>query len=881
MEGGRGMRPSRRRGGILALLLTSTALVGVTPALATDTTWDGSTNSNWFDDSNWDTNAEPLAGDNVFITNVGPTPIVGGPGAVANDVTVGDGVTSGLFVLGTGVLTSNGKLTIGTNGGTGTVTVQNGGDLVLTSGDTVLGSTNNATGNLTVTGPGSYFQTVQSFYIGHAGTGNFTLADGATASTSAIGLGTNPGGVGTALVTGAGTQLTAGSITVGHLGDGTFTLAGGASAVINTILTVGSEAGSNGILNLTGGSTMCVGGGCGGNVFIATQAGSTGIINIGNGSAADQLNAGTFQFGAGTGTLNFNHTSTNYFVYATISGAGTINQIAGVTRLTADSSGFTGTTNITGGTLRVNGALGSTVNVFGGTLRGSGTLTGALSVASGGTIAPGNSIGTLNVANITMAAGSTYTVELNDGGFLAGTNNDRILATGAATINGGTVHVTSFPTGDDGSTYTPGTYTILTAAGGVTGTFDTLTDDYAFLNFALGYDANNVLLTSSLAATSFCLTGMSANQCAAGEGSFSLGAGNSIFDAVLALSNAEAPGALDQLSGEIHASLTTALIEDSRFVRETANDRIRNAFSDVGANASQISAYGMTYGGTSGDALPSAVDGAAFWGRGHGAWGEWDGNGNAAAFDRSIGGFLVGADALAKDDIRLGLLGGFSRTDLDIAGRRSSGTVESYSLGAYGGGVWGGFSLRGGAAVAWHDVRTNRGVAFTGFADSLTADYDARSLQVFAEAAYGFEYGQVRLEPFGNLAYVNVATEGFAETGGAAALTVAAGTDDASFATLGLRAEGVLPAGLMEACWHGSLGYRRAFSGNSDASLAFASGGSAFAIEGVPVARDALALDLGIDLKLSPNASVGISGSGQFGSGVSDQSLKAEFTINF
>ncbi|PRD40341.1 autotransporter outer membrane beta-barrel domain-containing protein, partial [Phyllobacterium phragmitis] len=119
--------------------------------------------------------------------------------------------------------------------------------------------------------------------------------------------------------------------------------------------------------------------------------------------------------------------------------------------------------------------------------------------ASGGTLAPGNSIGTLNVANITINAGSTYTVELNDGGFVAGTNSDLLNATGTATINGGNVHVTPVNGTDDGSTYTVGgVYTIITAGTAVTGTFDTLTDDYAFLNFALGYDANNVFLTSSL-----------------------------------------------------------------------------------------------------------------------------------------------------------------------------------------------------------------------------------------------------------------------------------------------------------------------------------------------------------------------------------------------
>src|SRR5690606_28599531 len=113
----------------------------------------------------------------------------------------------------------------------------------------------------------------------------------------------------------------------------------------------------------------------------------------------------------------------------------------------------------------------------------------------------------------------------------------------------------------------------------VVGTFDALTDDYAFLNFALNYDPSNVFLTSSIA-TSFCLTDMTVNQCATGDGVFSVGSGD-VFDAVVNLSDAEAPDALDQLSGEIHASAKTGLLEDSRFVREAALSRLDAASKPV------------------------------------------------------------------------------------------------------------------------------------------------------------------------------------------------------------------------------------------------------------------------------------------------------------
>ena len=150
------------------------------------------------------------------------------------------------------------------------------------------------------------------------------------------------------------------------------------------------------------------------------------------------------------------------------------------------------------------------------------------------------------------------------------------------------------------------------AAGGAVGTFDALTDDYAFLDFALDYsDANSVMLNSSLAVSSFCQAGMTANQCATGEGAYSLGFGNAMFNALLTLANDEAPGALDQLSGEIHASAKTALFEDSRFPREAAQDRLGLALGGVGAdNGGQVSGYG-----------------GGFWAQGFGAWSQQHGNG--------------------------------------------------------------------------------------------------------------------------------------------------------------------------------------------------------------------------------------------------------------
>src|SRR3546814_16629236 len=60
--------------------------------------------------------------------------------------------------------------------------------------------------------------------------------------------------------------------------------------------------------------------------------------------------------------------------------------------------------------------------------------TGAVSVASGGSLAPGNSPGRLSTGDLTLAAGSTLTVEID--GTAAGTEYDQIAVTGSVAVTG-------------------------------------------------------------------------------------------------------------------------------------------------------------------------------------------------------------------------------------------------------------------------------------------------------------------------------------------------------------------------------------------------------------------------------------------------------------
>ncbi len=532
----------------------------------------------------------------------------------------------------------------------------------------------------------------------------------------------------------------------------------------------------------------------------------------------------------GASTLVFDQDSNGSFDGELAGTGNLIKDGTGAVTLAGDSSNFTGQTDILAGVLAVNGSLGGNITVSGGALKGTGTF-GNVTTGRGGIFAPGNSIGQSNTANVTFEAGSVFEVELNDGGFVPGVNNDAIHVTGGATLNGGTVHVTPDNGTDTGETYLPGTYTILTADGGLSGAFDGVTDDYVFLDFALDYDPTSVFLISNRIAH-FSDVALTANQAGIAATLDALDGGNDIVSALLGQTDEDAARhALDSLTGELHASLTATLVEQSRVTRDAAFARGNRILRR---------------------------EGVELWIEGLAGNQRNDGTANTAALKNNRYGFLLGADTNFGSNLRVGAFAGYTDSDVRATDRGSTASIDSTHLGAYGAGQWGGFDLQVGADISWHDIDARRQVSFTGFSDSLESAYSARTGQIYAGMSYALNAGAVTFAPFGEIAHVWHSSERFAETGGPAALEAEKVDTSVTFSTLGLRMATEINLGQSRAEFGAEIGWRHAFDQPEASVQALRAGGDPFAVAGAPIAENALSLGLGGRFALSDRASLSL-----------------------
>lgn len=334
--------------------------------------------------------------------------------------------------------------------------------------------------------------------------------------------------------------------------------------------------------------------------------------------------------------------------------------------------------------------------------------------------------------------------------------------------------------------------------------------------------------------------------------------------------DAQRRAAADQLSGEIYASAQSTYLENSRIVRDAVTSRLAQADRD---------AYGI--GAASSQPVKTQSNGVAWWGQSVGSWGRQDGNSNHAASSRTTGGVLAGADVPVGESSRAGVVSGYTKTALGVAQRGSSLSSDDVYVGLYAGTSLDALTLSAGGDYAWHGITASRRVATADFVDNARGSTSARTAEFYGNAAYRFSFRQAIVEPFAQVAYVKLAIDALRERDSVMALAVHGTRHAVTYTTLGTRAATHFVFQGDSFTAHASLGWRHV-SGDlkTGAAMSFADAG-AFAVRGLPVARDALAVNAGIDVTVNKRVRLGISYDAQIGAHAMDAGVRGQLSWRF
>ncbi|AWM36357.1 Extracellular serine protease precursor [Gemmata obscuriglobus] len=411
------------------------------------------------------------------LTLGGGTLIFDADRTVANAITLNAAVSTIVVPPATTVTLSG---VISETGGARGINKFDGGALTLSGANTFTGPVALNGGTLTLAGGAAVADTVAVTVAGGA-----TLALGATetigslAGSGAVSLGafdlTTGGNNGSTTLSGA----VSGTGTLFKNGTGTFTLTGTNThtntTVLNGTLSVATDANlGTGQIVLGPGTTFQI-------------TGTTDIDNtivIGGGGSATIDNALAVEFSGG------------------LSGPGGLTKTGAGELTLSNNSSYSGAIVVSAGTLLIDDNFSSAVQVAGGAvLGGTGDLL-AVSVAGGGTLAPGGTPGRLDLTgDLTLDPGAILAAEVVENTPGAPSDpNDRVNVTGAVTLTGATLTVTT------GFTPTAGNSYILInndGADAVVGTFVGLPEGATFfadgVGFTISYvgnDGNDVVITT-------------------------------------------------------------------------------------------------------------------------------------------------------------------------------------------------------------------------------------------------------------------------------------------------------------------------------------------------------------------------------------------------
>jgi autotransporter-associated beta strand protein len=773
---------------------------------------------------------------------------------------LGDGVVADGGAI-TGNVLDNGTFAIdradiytfaGAISGSGSLIQMGSGTTVLTGANGYSGGTTMAAGTLQVGNSGAIGSGPVTFVGGifQAGAAGLSFANAFVVETSTATIDTQ-----TYTLTLSG-SITDGSGSTGGLakiGDGTLVLSGASSYTGSTNVNAGT---------LRAGAA---------NVFAPQSlfnvvSGATLDLNGFNASLGALAGAGNVTLGSGMLTTGGNNASTTYS--GTISGSGGFNKTGSGTLVLTGTDTYTGTTDVNGGSLEVDGAITSSSSVSvnaGAMLTGVGTVDpNTVTIASGSAFVPGSSgvPGTsMTIAgNLAFQSGALYVVYLNK------RTSSFANVTGTASL-GGTVQAT-FSSGSR----TAAQYIILQSAGLNGTTFAGLNISNVPANFTetLSYSANDVFLNVNAAlGQGTALNQNQQNAATAINNVFnSGGTPPSNFANLFSLTDTNLARTLTQLDGEVSTGTSHVGFElTNEFLGLMLDPFVygRGGLASGGGplgfapdqQAGLPPDVALAYAGVL-KTPPKPQNFDQRWT----VWGASFGGSSTANGDPAIGsnnitastyGFAAGADYHVSPEMVLGFALAGSGTNWGLAQSLGTGRSDAFQAGVYGTKYFGPAYV--GAALAFTNnwFTTNR----TALGDQLTASFQGQSFGARIESGYRYAVAPAAgVTPYAAIQAQDFHTPTYGETdltGGGFGLTYNAMSATDTRSELGGRFDALTTWGAMPVQLRARVAWAHDWVGDPALLASFqALPGTSFVVNGSAVPHDSALTSVSAELYLTP-----------------------------
>ena len=269
------------------------------------------------------------------------------------------------------------------------------------------------------------------------------------------------------------------------------------------------------------------------------------------------------------------------------------------------------------------------------------------------------------------------------------------------------------------------------------------------------------------------------------------------------------------------------------------------------------------------------ADAVGGWGDVLAGWNSLDAGAGAAGLKTKSSGLVVGGDTV-MGSTRIGVAAAYNDGRATVAARGSQADSTTGQVAVYAASVFGPLKASVGGGYAWSSVDTARAVSFPGAQDRVKGKYDAKTTQLFAEVSAPVAFGSVVVEPFASGAYLSVKSDDAVETGGFARLDVDGVKRELGVVDVGFKLKTDVATAGSVIHPHASIAWRMT-TGDlvGETSNAFVGGVNRFVVTGAKYDANALALQLGADLFSGDRARFGVTYDAAYGDRYQAQAIRA------